>query len=229
MIEHVYQRALEADASEVIVATDDTRIVEVVESFGGLAMMTSKAHGSGTDRVAEIAEQMDWPEDAIVVNLQGDEPMMEPALIKTAAKDLAQHPGAGIATLATPLTSREDVFDPNVVKVVMNHEGMALYFSRAPIPWVREDFSSSPQFSQGLPANVPFHCHLGLYAYRAGVLRAFPSLGPCALEQAEALEQNRALYHGIQIHLSIRSTVQGHGVDTEDDLRRVEALLVSTK
>lgn len=225
MIEHVYHSALGADATAIIVATDDTRIVAAVESFGGVAMMTSSTHASGTERLSEVAERMGWADDVIVVNLQGDEPMMDPALIKSVARNLAEHPSAGIATLAIPLVSREAVFDPNVVKAVMDHEGMALYFSRAPIPWMREAFSKPTRGERPLPGDVPFYRHLGLYAYRAHVLQTFPSLGPCALEQAEALEQNRALYHGIKIHVSVQSTAQPHGVDTEDDLRRVDALL----
>lgn len=226
MIQHVYERALDSGAREVVVATDDPRILEAVESFGGVAMLTAATHESGTDRLAEVATRCGWAEDAIIVNLQGDEPLINPALLGVAVATLASNADAGIATLVTPIRAARDVFDPNIVKAVLDRRGMALYFSRAPVPWVRGEYPQAAEHHESVP-NVPVYRHLGLYAYRVGVLQTITTQPPCALEQAEALEQLRALWMGIRIYAAIIDQAPGHGVDTEDDLRRVERLLVA--
>ncbi|MGF1644797.1 MAG: 3-deoxy-manno-octulosonate cytidylyltransferase [Thiotrichales bacterium] len=228
MIQHVYERALESGALEIVVATDDARIAKAVESFGGVAMLTSPRHESGTDRLAEVATRCGWNERDIVVNLQGDEPLIDPGLLSVAAESLAARVEAGIATLVTPIHEPADVFDPNIVKAVLDHRGMALYFSRAPIPWVRGEYHKSPDQVQW-PVAAPVYRHLGLYAYRVGVLRTITSTAPCALEGAEALEQLRALWLGIRIHATLIEHAPGHGVDTEEDLNRVERLLAAPR
>lgn len=222
MLEHVYRRAMESGAEDVVIATDDDRIRTAAEEFGARVCMTSAEHRSGSDRLAEVARLLDWDSDAIVVNLQGDEPLIDPGLIRQLASDLASHGEARMATLATPIHTTAELFDPHVVKVVLDARGYALYFSRATIPWDRDAFAVT---TEELPAGATHYRHVGLYAYRAGLLQHYSELAPCELEQVEALEQLRALYHGVQIHVSITEHPPGHGVDTEQDLARVEALL----
>ncbi len=223
MIEHVCLRAQESGAQEVIVATDDRRIADAVNKSGGEVVMTSAEHFSGTDRLAEVVRMKGWSDSDVIVNLQGDEPLMDPALIRLVAGDLSSHVSAGIATLATPITQRDDIFNPNVVKVVTSKSGRALYFSRAPIPWVRGDYEA-PDTSE--PADdISTFRHLGIYAYRVNVLKRITSLQPCAIEKAEALEQLRALWDGVDIQVSIVDKAPTHGVDTEEDLARVIAML----
>jgi 3-deoxy-manno-octulosonate cytidylyltransferase (CMP-KDO synthetase) len=223
LIEHVYRQALASGALEVVIATDDERIHAVAERLGADVCMTSREHLSGTDRLAEVATLRRWPDEAIVVNLQGDEPLLPPALLRQVAAGLEAHPDAGIATLCTPLRSPHDVFDPHIVKAVLDARGFALYFSRAPIPYHRG------AFAQGEPTELPtagqYYRHLGIYAYRAQVLRAYPALAPAPAEQAEALEQLRALWHGIRIHVQEALEEPPLGVDTEEDLARVAACL----
>lgn len=218
MIWHVWQRALESGCGEALVATDDMRIMEAVAAFGGRALMTSTEHASGTDRLAEVARAEGWARDDIVVNLQGDEPYMPGALVRQVASALATRRDAGMATLATPIVDVRDVFDPNVVKTVLDASGLALYFSRAPIPWHRESF---PRPTAPLTDEVPFLRHLGLYAYRVRTLEALASAPPSALERAESLEQLRALGLGIRIQVTITTDHVGHGVDTEADLEKL--------
>jgi len=225
MIAHVWDRGVESGAREVVVATDDERIRAAVEGFGGRAVMTSTECASGTDRLAEVAAREGWPEEAVVVNLQGDEPCMDSASIRLVARCLADRPTAGMATVATPIREARDLFDPNVVKVVVDDAGSALYFSRAPIPWVRGGFAANPAETATLPADTLFLQHLGLYAYRVGVLRRIAAAAPRPGERAEALEQLRALAMGIDIQVAIVDKAPGHGVDTEEDLERVERRL----
>ena len=225
MIEHVWRNALRSGAREAMVATDDARILEAVERFGGRAVMTSPDHASGTDRLAEVAAHMAWADDTIVVNLQGDEPCVPGDLLRQTAAALHAHHAAGIATVATPIRHVRDLFDENVVKVVLDEAGMARYFSRAPIPWVRGAFATGDLAS--LPADIPFLRHLGIYAYRAGTLRRVAAEASRAIERAEALEQLRALALGISIHVSVIEQAPGFGVDTEDDIARVEQALAS--
>jgi 3-deoxy-manno-octulosonate cytidylyltransferase (CMP-KDO synthetase) len=226
LIEHTLHAAERAGASDVIVACDDPRIVDTVEVAGGRAMLTSPDHRSGTDRLAEVAAREGWSEDTIVVNLQGDEPGIDPKLLHLVAGALADHANAGIATVATPIRAADELFDPNVVKVVCDQTGMASYFSRAPIPWVRGRFALQTPVSK-LPDDVTFLRHLGLYAYRVATLHALARAEPSMAERAESLEQLRALALGIGIHVSVIAEAPHVGVDTEDDLRRVERLLRS--
>lgn len=221
MIWHVCQRARESGASRVVVATDDERIAEAVCAFEGEVCMTSAEHQSGTDRIAEVAAIMGWADDEVVVNLQGDEPLMPAALLDRVADTLHAHPAAAMATLGVPL-AEEEVFDSNAVKLVTDRHGMALYFSRAPIPWKRGLFEQR----QASPAGM--YRHLGLYAYRAGFLRRFVTWQPAPLEELESLEQLRVLWHGERIAVGIVEQAPPAGIDTEADYRRVQALVQST-
>ncbi len=227
MVVHVLERGRESGAQEVMVATDDERICSVVEAAGGVAIMTSPDHASGTDRLNEVATKQAWSDDTIIVNLQGDEPFVPGSLVCALATALEQHPEAGIATLATPIRDVRELFDPNVVKVVNQDDGLALYFSRAPIPWVRGVFEPG-KAPAALPPSVPFLRHLGLYAYRVGTLRRLASAPAASLEEAESLEQLRALALGVRIHVTVVAQAPGHGIDTEDDLQAAEALLAAS-
>jgi len=222
MIEHVYRRAQASGAGEVVIATDDGRIADAAVRFGAQVCMTSESHRSGTDRIAEVADRLGWAKHTIVVNLQGDEPVMPPSLLGQVAADMARHEAAGVATLSAPITDREVLFDPHVVKVVIDIQGYALYFSRAPIPWHRDEFIAQ---DRPLPAGTGFARHIGLYAYRAGYLKQFVSWEHAPIERAESLEQLRVLWHGGKIHVSQAIEEPGHGVDTQDDLKRVAAQL----
>lgn len=221
MIQRVYESACDSKASEVVIATDDQRIREAAEGFGAEVCMTAESHRSGTDRIAEVVRRMHWADDTIVVNLQGDEPTMPPALAFQVALDMETHERADITTLATPINEREAMFDPHIVKVVTDANGYALYFSRAPIPWHRDEFINT---GSSLPTGVGFARHIGLYAYRAGYLERFVNWPPAPLEQAESLEQLRVLWHGGCIHVSQSKKEPGHGIDTADDLVRVRKL-----
>lgn len=224
MILHVLDTARRSGASFVAVATDDERIVNVVREAGGEAWMTSSDHTTGTDRVAEVVDARDLPRDAIVVNLQGDEPLMDPALIRDVAFSLVQSPSAGAATAATPIRSVDQLLEPNVVKVVVDQNGRAVSFSRAPIPWVRDLFKPHAPPSE-LPHEPTFLRHLGIYAYRVAALRRVTAHPPVALERAEALEQLRMLWLGIPIQLTVVDEEPAHGVDTEEDRAAMEELL----
>jgi 3-deoxy-manno-octulosonate cytidylyltransferase (CMP-KDO synthetase) len=216
MIEHVYRRASEARTiSSVIVATDDERIVEAVRAFGGDVRMTSADHRSGTDRLAEIAHQT--TDCDLVVNVQGDEPLIEPAMIDEAVAPFAGDPALRMSTLRRRLTDPADFKNPNVTKVVVDRDGYALYFSRAPIPYQREDSPAAPAWR-----------HVGLYVYRRECLLLLAGLPPTALEQSEALEQLRALEHGIRIK-AIETQYDSIGVDTPDDLERVRTIVDSSR
>jgi 3-deoxy-manno-octulosonate cytidylyltransferase (CMP-KDO synthetase) len=217
MLQYVHERALQSGAQEVIIATDDQRIMDAASGFDAAVLMTSSEHTSGTERLAEIAEIMAWDDEAVVVNVQGDEPLIPSALIRQVAEGLANHPDAAVATLAYPVHSIDEVTDPHIVKVVLDKEGYALYFSRAPIPCQRDDSSRT--------GHVAALRHIGLYAYRAGFLRHYQDLEPSPLEAIEKLEQLRVLWHGLKIHVEIASEMPGHGVDTESDLARVEKIL----
>lgn len=224
MVVHVYERARQSRASEVVVATDDARIAEALKPYNARVVMTRADHPSGTDRLQEVAQQCGWAHDDIVVNVQGDEPLIPPAVIDQVAGNLQQHPAASIATLAEPLLNVEQLFNPNIVKLVRNVNGMALYFSRAPMPWARDVFA---QDRSALPSawESLYLRHLGIYAYRVSFLHDYVSWPPAALEQVEALEQLRALYHGVGIHVAVADVELPPGVDTQADLDRVRALL----
>ena len=218
MVVRVAERARRSGATEVIVATDDARIAAAAARHGIEAVMTSRRHATGTDRIAEVAARRRYPARHIVVNVQGDEPLIEPSLIRRVASDLARHRAAAIATACHPIRNARELASPNVVKVALDRGGYALYFSRAAIPWARD------AFARGLtrvPAALPAYRHLGLYAYRAGFLRAFTRLPPAAIERFEALEQLRALAHGHRIHCAVTRAAPHPGVDTPADLKRV--------
>lgn len=222
MLRHVFDAAGQCGAEQVIVATDDERIEQAAREFGAEVCMTSAEHASGTDRLAEVVERRSLADDAIIVNLQGDEPLMPPALVRQVAEDLAANEAARIATLATPLVAAGEFFDTNVVKVVTDRSGFALYFSRAPIPWDRDLLHDG---IQALPIGIVPLRHIGIYAYRASYLRRYATLRPCPLEQAEQLEQLRALWYGERIHVAEAAQRPGPGVDTEEDLVIAEQLL----
>jgi len=224
MILRVWDRALTCGAASVVVATDSERIAEVTRAAGAQTVMTSPNHPSGTDRLGEVVDLLGHRDDALVVNVQGDEPLLPSEVPGQLARALAERPEVGIATMATPIDEAADFFDPNAVKVVVRDDGIAAYFSRAPIPWVRDGFTSAVTWTGPLPSGPPFLRHLGLYAYRAGTLRRLVTTPPHALEEAEKLEQLRALAMGIPIHVTLLPTPPGHGVDTAEDLERVSRL-----
>ncbi|OZC37341.1 MULTISPECIES: 3-deoxy-manno-octulosonate cytidylyltransferase [Marinobacter] len=226
MIQHVCERAAESRASRVVVATDDARIEEACRGFGAEVVMTSPNHASGTDRLEEVARKLELDADHRVVNVQGDEPLIPPALINQVAENLELYPEAEIATLCERLHDARQVFNPNVVKVVFDARGMAHYFSRAPIPWARDFWpANAPAVDVDLPDGVGYFRHIGIYGYRASVLRQFVTWPPAPTEQVEALEQLRALYNGARIHVDIAERPPAAGVDTEEDLARIRALL----
>ena len=225
MVVRVAQRALQAGASQVVVAVDDARIAEALAGQGVDICMTRADHASGSDRLAECAAQHGWADDAIVVNLQGDEPFAPAAGIREVARALAED-DAPMATLATPISDAHELFDPNVVKLVRDARGRALYFSRAPLPWARDAFALS---RDALPANVPFLRHIGIYAYRAGFLRQYTGLSRTPLEQVESLEQLRVLEHGHAIAVRLTPEPFPPGIDTEADLARAEQWLATQR
>lgn len=220
MIVHVARRAREAGAREVVVATDDARIADALASLDVGVCMTSPDHASGTDRLAECAALRGWSDDTVVVNLQGDEPQAPPSAIRAAVDALVSSP-AQIATLAQPITGTQELFDPNCVKLVRDEHGLALYFSRAPIPWHRDAFAHD---RINLPPGEWLR-HIGLYVYRVAQLRRFAAMPPARLEQVEALEQLRALHAGWRIAVALSPVPFPAGVDTEEDLARVELAL----
>ncbi len=226
MIVRVAERANASGATEVYVATDHAEVKAVCEAHQIRALMTSKDHQSGTERLAEVALQLQLDDDALVVNVQGDEPLIDPALIDAVAHRLHDVPGAAIATAAHRITVVADFLNPNVVKVVCGASGMAQYFSRAPIPYPRDAVEVLQGSASTLPAALVALRHIGIYAYRAKFLKQFATLTPAPAEQAEALEQLRALHHGFGIAVMEWQGSVAVGVDTEDDLRRVRALLV---
>ncbi len=230
MILRVLARAQQAGAAETWVATDDARVFAAVEGAGGRVLMTRPDHPSGTDRLAEVAACLGWADDDIVVNVQGDEPLIDPAVISAVADALAGDPEAAIATAAHALHDATDAFNPNVVKVVCDVRGRAMYFSRAPIPWARDEWTQERmrewpwERPPRLPLGLPVLRHVGLYAYRAGFLRGYAALAPSPIEQWEALEQLRALWHGYGIRVLTLDGAPPAGVDTAEDLERVRAL-----
>jgi 3-deoxy-manno-octulosonate cytidylyltransferase (CMP-KDO synthetase) len=213
MIQHVYERGTESGASEVVIATDDDRIADAAESFSATVCMTSEDHQSGTERIAEVADLMDWDDSQVVVNLQGDEPSMPASLINQCAK-LLDDESADIATLASPFVSREDFESPNCVKVIRDKNDHAIYFSRAMIPYARDAERGELAMESALH-------HHGIYAYRCGILRQLVAAEPSPLEVSEQLEQLRALSLGMTIAVGVPAQRPGIGVDTEGDLDRV--------
>ncbi|MFH8134001.1 3-deoxy-manno-octulosonate cytidylyltransferase [Pantoea osteomyelitidis] len=221
MVVHVMERALESGADRVIVATDHPDVAAAVEAAGGEVCMTRADHHSGTERLAEVIEKYQFSDDTIIVNVQGDEPLIPPTIVRQVADNLARSQ-AGMATLAVPVTDAEEAFNPNAVKVVTDKQGYALYFSRATIPWDRERYAQSREV-----AGDTLLRHIGIYAYRAGFIRRYVTWNPCPLEQIELLEQLRVLWYGEKIHVDIAQAVPSVGVDTPEDLARVRAALSS--
>ena len=226
MVVRVAERAQLAGATQVVVATDDVSIKAAVEAHGIAACLTRAEHATGTDRLAEAVAQLGLADDAVVVNVQGDEPLLSPALMRAMADLLDAHADAAIATACHAITDPAEAFNPNVVKVVLDRRGYALYFSRATIPWARDAFAAS---RDAVPEGLPLYRHYGLYAYRVRFLRAFPALAPAPIEGFEALEQLRALWHGFRIVVEIAAGTPTPGVDTPEDLERVRALFASGK
>lgn len=233
MIQHTYERAKQCKAGEIIIATDDQRIADAASKFTNDIIMTSKDHASGTERLAEVVEIKNWHKDTIVVNVQGDEPLVSPKHIELVARALQENSQAGLSTLATPIESLDDIFDTNVVKVVLDYQGNALYFSRAVIPWARDSFSMKKNMDEqvdqqeikNIMTQANWYRHIGLYGYRVATLKKYMTLESCMLEKTESLEQLRILYNGIAIHVSIVADQPGHGVDVMADIAKVEEKL----
>ncbi len=215
MVVHVLERARESGAERIIVATDHEDVARAVEAAGGEVCMTRTDHQSGTERLAEVIEKCGFSDDTVIVNVQGDEPTIPPVIIRQVAENLANSQ-AGMATLAVPIDSAEEAFNPNAVKVVMDAQGYALYFSRATIPWDRDRFARSRE-----KIGDTFLRHIGIYGYRAGFIRRYISWEPSQLEQIEMLEQLRVLWNGEKIHVAVAKAIPGTGVDTPEDLERV--------
>ena len=221
MVVRVAERARESGAQRVVIATDDRRIADAAHDHGVASVMTRGDHASGTDRVSEAALLLGLDDEEIVVNVQGDEPLLDPALMRRVAVTLAARDDAAMATACHPIESIGDAFNPNIVKVALDARGNALYFSRAAIPWARTEFAATPRM---LPAGLPIYRHYGLYAYRVSFLRKFPALPAAPIETCEALEQLRALWHGYRIVVDIAAGTPAPGVDTAEDLARVRQL-----
>ncbi|MEQ1765942.1 MAG: 3-deoxy-manno-octulosonate cytidylyltransferase [Methylotenera sp.] len=221
MVVWVAERAKQSGAKAVVVATDDTRILEAIQQYGHQGVMTKPNHASGTDRIAEVALLKNWPDDAIIVNVQGDEPLIEASLIVEVATTLSANSEAVMATACHAITNKVDFLNPNVVKVVLDAKGNALYFSRAPIPYPRDAFAIELE----LPLNLPAYRHVGIYAYRARFLKQYATMQPSEIEQIECLEQLRVLHHGYKIAVSISHNAPAAGVDTQEDLDYVRNVM----
>jgi 3-deoxy-manno-octulosonate cytidylyltransferase (CMP-KDO synthetase) len=226
MVQWVYERARASGAEDVLIATDDLLIVSAGHSFGAEVIMTAPTHSSGTDRIAEVARARGWPEKDLIVNVQGDEPLIPPVLIRQVAELLERHPSAQIATLATAIDSLEELMNPNMVKVVADTRGRALYFSRAPIPWQRDGAPAGLASQQVFAGS---RRHVGIYAYRVGALLRLAALEPTALEKMEKLEQLRALENGFEIRVADAAARPGPDINTPEDFERVLALASPSK
>lgn len=224
MIQYVYERACQSDAARVIIATDDQRIADVARGFGAEVCMTREDHPSGTDRLQEVVSAIGFVADDIVVNVQGDEPLIPPALINQVASNLAAFPQASISTLSEPIEDMATLTNPNVVKVVCREDGMAMYFSRAPIAYPRDQFAAA-QASGELPQGFSWQRHIGIYGYRVRLLNDFVQWPPAPVEQTECLEQLRAMWHGAGIHVAEADVQMPAGVDTPEDLERVRQIV----
>lgn len=225
MIQHVYERAVDTGVTDIVVATDDQRIFDEAKSFGANVVMTREDHENGTERIAEVVSMLGWSDDCVVVNLQGDEPLIPKSLIVLTAAGLLDNPDAGMSSLCTAITD-SDAFDPNAVKVVLDNNGFAMYFSRAPIPWDRDAYKDG---LNSITTMAPVYRHIGMYGYRVSFLKQYVEMSPTPLEQAECLEQLRALCYGVKIHMSVIQHAPGHGVDTQADVVRVESMLSEIK
>lgn len=229
VLQHVYEQARRSNAEQVIIATDSKEIADAAAKFSADFVLTSQDHHSGTDRIAEVVRINQLLDETVIVNVQGDEPLIAPDNINQVAQNLEQHSEASIATLSTVLGSWQDVFNPNVVKVVTDEQGYALYFSRAPIPWDRENFNNllqgTAKMQQVKQLQSKYYGHMGIYAYRAGFLNTYVSLPRSHLEITEALEQLRALSNGYKIHVGITQHDKSIGIDTLDDFQKVKEMI----
>ena len=225
MIERVAEQALQSGAKQVIVATDDQRIVDVLQSINNIDVcLTSKDHESGTDRLAEVCQQYHFADDEIIVNVQGDEPLIPPSVIKQVATNLFENEQASVATLSAPIDDQEDAFNINAVKVVTDKNNLALYFSRATTPWDRDNFTVENQQAKNVDLQH-LQRHVGIYAYRVNFLKHYTQLSVSPLEMIEKLEQLRVLWHGFKIHVDVAIEIPPAGVDTAEDLQRVINIL----
>lgn len=224
MVVWVAEKAMQSGATDVVIATDHPQILSAAKQYGLNAVMTQESHVSGTDRIAEVSKKMAWHDDDIVVNVQGDEPLIEPALIQEVAAHLQSHPAAVMSTACHAIHDAETFINPNVVKVVLDEHGYALYFSRAPIPYPRDAFKTAAIMPDAMCA----YRHIGIYAYRASFLNTYAALAPTPIELYECLEQLRVLSHGYKISASITAYAPLAGVDTEDDLIRVRQFIASS-
>jgi len=225
MVIRVAEQAAQSGAQQIVIATDHQPIIDSAQEYGFHARMTRADHASGTDRIAEVAAQYAWADDTIVVNVQGDEPLIPPKLIRAVAQHLHDHPECAIATACHPTHDEASLRNPNIVKAVLDKHGNALYFSRAPIPYPRDAFAKQ----QPLPAELQVLRHIGIYAYRASFLHAYGRLAPAMIEQVESLEQLRALYHGYKIGVTITQDAPPNGVDTEQDLYAARQIFETQK
>src|SRR3990167_270099 len=221
MVQYVYECAVASGAEDVIIATDDKRISKVAESFGANVCITSSDHQSGTERLSDVVVALGLEDDEIVVCLQGDEPLIPPEVVRQVAEDLAEHDNVKVSTICEPITSVDELFNPNTTKVVMNRRNYAMYFSHAPIPWVRDSFQDKSR----IELNNSHFRHIGLYAYRVGFLQEYAQWDSCPVEALESLEQLRILWQGGRIHMLIAKHHLMPGVDTAEDLERVRAYL----
>ncbi|WP_040976146.1 3-deoxy-manno-octulosonate cytidylyltransferase [Necropsobacter massiliensis] len=227
MIQHVWEKACQSGAERVIVATDNEQVAQAVRQFGGEVCMTSEKHNSGTERLAEVVQRFNIADDEIIVNIQGDEPLIPPLIVRQVAENLAQY-RVNMATLAVKIEQAEELFNPNVVKVLTDKDGYVLYFSRAVIPWERDQFALLQQGKltvEQLSLADHYLRHIGIYAYRAGFIRRYVQWQPSALEQIESLEQLRVLWYGEKIHVEAAKAVPAVGVDTAEDLEKVRSIL----
>jgi len=220
MVLHVYERAQQSGAAEVLIATDNKKIFDAASAAGAQVCMTSDQHETGTDRLAEVVALQKWENDSIVVNVQGDEPLIPVACINQVANNLHSHSTAVMSTLATPIVTVDDYQNPNVVKVLSNVNGMAMLFSRASVPYARDGVTSDESV-----VSLKAMRHIGIYAYRSGFLRRYPALPECALEKIEKLEQLRVLYRGESIHVDTACEIPGPGVDTPEQLAQVQKII----
>lgn len=223
MLQHVYELARQTNAKNIVIATDDQRIATTAEAFGAVVCLTKATHSSGSERIAEAAELLGYSEDEIIFNLQADEPLLSPNLIQQTVDDLIDHPAADVATLCAKITTKEELDNPNITKVVMDQAGYALYFSRAAIPWHRDARAKQQDIFSG---DTHYYRHIGLYAYRCRTLKKYVNWSRCFLEEIESLEQLRVLWHGGKIHVSCAIEAVSIGVDTPEDLESVRSFFL---
>ncbi len=225
MLQHVFERATESGAESVVIATDNEKIQSVAEKFGAQVWMTSPDHETGSDRIAEAVSALGFEEDDLIVNVQGDEPLIPPVVIHQLAETLSAHESVKVATLYEPITTVEELMNPSVVKVVLTRRSFAMYFSRAPIPWAKGAYP--PKSDKDLCKL--HHRHIGMYAYRAGFLGEYMKWEPCPLEEVEGLEQLRALWRGVRVHVTLAKESVPSSVDTQEDLDKVRKIIEAAK